>query len=103
VAAELGDDAVHGGQAQAGAFALGLGGEERLERPVDDVLGHPGAGVADFQADVPPRRQPDAAGSMVRVDTLAGGGDDQLPACGHGVAGVDGQVDEDLLDLARVG
>ena len=33
----------------------------------------------------------------------AGGGDDELPAARHRVAGVDGQVDQDLLDLAGVG
>ena len=43
----LGDDAVHGGQPQAGAGAVALGGEERLEGVVDDLGGHAGAGVAD--------------------------------------------------------
>ena len=56
-----------------------------------------------FRLTYPPGRQPDAAGGVVRVDVRAGGGDDQLPAGRHGVAGVDGQVDQDLLDLARVG
>nr|WP_317797416.1 hypothetical protein [Actinoplanes sichuanensis] len=44
-AAGGGDQPVHHGQAEACALAEGLGGEERLEDPVDDGLGH--AGVAD--------------------------------------------------------
>ena len=32
-----------------------------------------------------------------------GGFKHQLAALGHGIAGVDGQVEDDLLDLARVG
>jgi hypothetical protein len=38
---------------------------------------------------------------LVHVDVA--GLDGQLPAAGHGVAGVDGQVDQDLLDVAWVG
>ena len=37
------------------------------------------------------------------VDVAVGGGDAQRAALGHGVAGVDGQVDQHLLQLARVG
>ena len=37
------------------------------------------------------------------VDVDVGGLDDQLPASRHRVAGVDGEVDQYLLDLATVG
>ena len=37
------------------------------------------------------------------VEVRVGGLDDQLAAAWHGVSGVDGEVDQDLLDLAGVG
>ena len=52
VAAALADDAVAGGQAEAGALAEALGGEERLEQMRLDVLGHAHAVVADGEHDV---------------------------------------------------
>ena len=63
-----------------------------------------GAGVAHRQTDelagarLGMRR---AAGAASKLDRL--GGDAQLAAVGHGVAGVDDQVDEHLLDHAGVG
>src|SRR5450755_2335792 len=57
VAAGSGDDAVERGEAEAGALALRLGGEERLEHPGDYVGGHAGAGVGDPQPGVAAGRQ----------------------------------------------
>ena len=53
----LGDDVVGDRQAEAGAFAGRLGGEERLEQLVADVLGDAGAVVAhaDFHRVAPDR------------------------------------------------
>ena len=103
VAAGLGDDAVDSGQAQAGSLALGLGGVERLAGAGDDLGRHPGAGVADGHGDVAAGRQVVPEGGVGLVDLGVGGLDGQGPAAGHGVAGVDGEVDQDLLDLAGVG
>jgi hypothetical protein len=44
----LRDDVVGDRQAEAGAFAGRLGGEERLEQLVPDVVGNAGAVVASF-------------------------------------------------------
>jgi hypothetical protein len=95
VAASLGDDAVDGGQAEAEArsVALGLGTEERLERPVDHPPGHPGATVADLQGGVPAGGRPGAAACGQPVYIGVGGADRQSPAGRHGIAGVGGQVD----------
>jgi hypothetical protein len=49
VAAALANDAGGGGQAQAAAFALGFGGEERLEQMVLHFLAHAGAAIANGQ------------------------------------------------------
>jgi hypothetical protein len=53
VTARGGGDAVHGGQAQPGAGALRLGGEERFEGAFRDLGPHPLTGVADPHARVP--------------------------------------------------
>ena len=50
------DDAVDRGEAEAGALADFLGGEERLEDLVDDVGGNAGAGVADVDPHIVRRR-----------------------------------------------
>ena len=102
-AARLGDDAIGGGQAQAGALAVGFGGEERLEDAADDVPGYPGAGVADFDADVPAWLQVGPGCRVCVVHLHVGGLDSQVAAARHGVTRVDGEVDQDLPDLAGIG
>ena len=56
VAARLLDEAVDHAQPEAGALAGRLGGEERLERALDHLRAHAGAGVADRDHDVLPGR-----------------------------------------------
>ena len=82
---------------------LGLGGEEGLENAVDGGLVHAGTGVGDARPDVAARAQ---AGPGVRVGGVSfqvAGLDAELPAAWHGVPGVDGQIHQDLLELAPVG
>ena len=89
VAAGVGDDAVDGGEAEAGALARLLRREERLEGARRDLAAMPAPVVGDGD----PRRRPVAPGH----------GDRQRPAVGHRVARVDGEVDEHLLELGAVG
>ena len=103
VAARLLDDAVDGGQAEAGALADILGGEERLEDLGHDLGRHAGAGVLDLDQHVLAGRhavagelQALALGDVARADG-------ERAAVGHGVAGVDGEVDDHLLELRLVG
>ena len=101
--AGLGDDAVDRGQPEAGAVALGLGGEEGLEGAVDGGLVHAGAGVGDTQPDVTARPQAGPGLGVGGVGLQVAGLDAELPAARHGVAGVDGQVHQHLFELAPVG
>jgi len=41
------DDAVHDGQSQPRPLARGLGGEERIEHPVERRWVHAGPGIGD--------------------------------------------------------
>src|SRR5205809_368837 len=47
------NDAVHGGQTQARAFADFLGRKKRIEDMAEDIRSHAAAGVRDAEADKP--------------------------------------------------
>ena len=81
----------------------GLGGEERLEDVGQRVVVHAGAVVRHAQADPRSGRHVGAARGLGRGHGLQRRLDDQPAAVGHRVAGVDRQVHQHLLDLARVG
>ena len=102
MAAGAGDDAVERREAEPGALARRLGGEERLEHAGEYLGGNAGAGVGDPQPGVAAGFE---AGPVVGVGLVHGdvrGVDGELPAAGHRVAGVDCEVDQDLLELAGV-
>ncbi len=99
----LRDDPVHGGQPEAGSLALRLGGEERLEDPLDDLLRYPYPGVTDLEADVAAWREVGPVGCVCFVHVRVGGLQGQYPAALHGIPGVNRDVDQHLLDLAAVG
>ena len=99
----LGNNAVGGGQSEAGSLAHLLGGEERLEHLVEVLFGDPGAGIRDHDADVIVFLE--AAAAQFR-DVPGGdvlGGDGERPALRHGVPGVDRHVNNHLFELALVG
>jgi len=104
LAAALLDDPVDDRQAESGALFRVLGGVERLEGVSDCLLNHSRAGVGEDQhrvragADVGPT----TVGGYVN-DARSGRLDGDLPTVRHGVAGVDGQIHEHLLDLSGDG
>jgi hypothetical protein len=106
-AARLLDDAVDGREPEAGALADLLGGEERLEDLGEEVRRDAGAGVGDPQRGIVGDRQ-DLAAHPAHVFGRDGIGLDGEEAAAHRVLGehrvaaVDGEVDDDLLELARI-
>ena len=102
-AAALRDDAVHGGQPQAGAAAGLLRGEERLEEALLRGGVHAGTGIGDRHHDVRSRGGAGVLGHVVVVEHGVRGLDRQLAAVRHRVAGVHREVENHLLDLAWVG
>ena len=76
--------------------------EERLERVRERLGVHSVAGVRDLEKDVVARLHRDVA-ERAGTERHVHGAHGQPAALGHRVAGVDGEVDEDLLDLPRVG
>ena len=97
------DDAVDDGQAQAGALAEFLGGEERLEDARLHFAAHAAASVGHGQQHVAAGLDVGRQVVGVRVQDDVAGLDGELAAARHGVAGVDRQIDEHLVDLAGVG
>ena len=103
-AAALGDRAVHAREAEARPDALRLRGEERLERPLPRLGVHALAVVGDGDDGrtsrrplVPEARLIAAATALLRrLDRRDG--DRQRATGRHRVAGIEGQVDERLLD-----
>jgi hypothetical protein len=96
-------DPVDGGQAEPGALARRLRGEEGLEDPGPDLLGHPDAGVAHREHHVGAGGDVGMEPRVVFVQLHVLGLDRELPALGHGVPSVHDEIEEDLLHLRRVG
>src|SRR5580658_5413126 len=88
VSAALLHDAVHGGEAEAGALTFLLGGEERLENSRLGLLVHAAAGVADGKQNVVAGTDESLAAAMILVDENVFRFDRELSAVGHGVLGV---------------
>ena len=102
-AAALLDDPVDGGEPQPGALALLLGRKERLEDVGLRALVHAAAGVAHRHQHVRAGGDGEEPTGIGLVQLDVGGFDGEPPPVGHGVAGIDGQVHDHLLDLARIG
>ena len=97
------DDAVNHRQAQAAACAPLLGGEERLEESLLRLLVEAGAGVANREHGVPAGPESLVRPRELLVDIHVPACDGEQPAARHGVARVDGEVEQHLFELARVG
>ena len=99
--AALLDDAIDCRQSQSGAFAGCLGGEKRLEHVGLCVGIHSMAGIADGEHRVLAggHAEPLPGGFVdVHVRRLDG----QNSTARHGVTGVDGEVDQHLLQLSAI-
>ena len=100
VAAVLLGGAVDGGQAEAGALADGLGGEEGLENVRDDFRLHAAAVVAHGQHGVAAGRQ--FAGGRAGGDAFRAGFQGDAPGRADGVARIDAEVGHGLVELAGI-
>jgi hypothetical protein len=103
VASALLDDAVDGGESEAGAFAFFFGGEERFEDAGLGFAVHALAVVADGNHYVGAVFDESVFGAVGIVEDDAGGANGDFAAAGHGVFGVDHQIHDDLLELAGIG
>ena len=93
---------MHGGEPHAAAAADFLGGEERLEHALEHVRRDARAGVGDGQLD----ELADEALAAARADGAHGvrrpHRHREVPALAHGVARVDREVEQHLVELHRI-
>ena len=75
-------------------FAGPFRGEERIEHLVEHVSGNAGPGIADRDHGVAARPDVAVRAGVVFVENDRPGFDDELAAIGHGVAGVEGEIED---------
>jgi hypothetical protein len=105
VPSKLANDAVDGGKTEAGAFADRLGGEKGLEDVIAGGFVHAATGVSNFED------EPIVLGSFAasrhgnggRKMADVAGGNCEVAAEGHGIAGIIGEIGDDLFELRRIG
>ena len=100
-AALLGEAVGHA-QPQPGTVTFRLGGEERFEGLLDDFSGHADAGIGNRQQHVLPGRDVSLGAGVVLVEHGITQLQGQLAALGHGITGIDRQVQHHLFELIRV-
>ena len=79
-----------------------LRGEERLERPLLDLLRHTAPGVGHGDHNIAPGASLGVQTHVIEVELRILRRDAQFSSAGHRVAGIDGQVENGVLQLARV-
>ena len=97
------DNAVHLCQSQTAAFAGILGGEERLKDVRQHVWGNAGSGVGDGEDDPVAGRELGQHGRGFGPHVALLQRNREHAAIWHGIAGVDRQVGEELLDAGGIG
>ncbi len=90
---------MHHGQANSSAFAGSLGGKERLHRAPQRHLIHSSARITHGKADVGSRFQ---LAAVTRAQDFLPRRDDDLATVRHGVARVNGQIEEHHFELICV-
>ena len=96
------DDAIDRRQPQAGALTHLLGGEEGLEQVGQGGCINAAAVVAHRQQDIGALHSLDMVGAVPLIDGDQIGLDGDLAGIADGVAGVDEQVHQDLVELRRI-
>ena len=105
VAVALLGDAVHGREPEPGALPRRLGGEERVEDARLGLRVHPDAVVRHVEPHVLPRcgGDPPAGELVVQRGVARRDRDAAARLVGDGVARIDREVEDELLDLPRIG
>src|SRR5450631_1874962 len=96
------DDPVNCGQPKTSAFANLLGGEKWLKNLTEMIRGNTTPCVTDTETNKAPRSDVRLEFQLVRIYHAHCRGDRQFATFGHGIASVDREVKENLLDHPAV-
>src|SRR5438477_12476806 len=97
------DDSEAGRETQARSFARRFGGKKWFKEVRFDLVAHADAGIGNRQHNVIARAQLWKTPQVVLVQHGIGSHNGEFSAIRHGIPGVDREVHNNLLDLARVG
>src|SRR5262249_56789027 len=97
------DETVDGCKTKPGALADVLGGVERIEDLIDYFGRDSGAGIGNLDQHVFADRHALVLQAPALLGADVAGADRQHAAVGHGVAGIDREIDDRLLELSDVG
>ena len=87
---------------ETSAFAGSLGGEERFEDVIERGTVDAGAVVGDGKQNVAAGFVESVFGAEAGVELDVAGFDDHFAAVGHGVAGVEAEIEQDLMHLRGI-
>ena len=96
------DNSVDGGEPESRPLALFLGREERFKHMSLSLGIHSVAGVLDRENDVGTGGHGVGRAGAGFFELHIPGFQNELSTRGHGIAGIDGQIHNDLVDLSRV-
>jgi hypothetical protein len=96
------DEAVHHAEPQPGSLSFGLGGEERLEHMLNHLRRHAASSIGDGQHDVLARHHIAMTGGVIVGQRGIARLDRQPAVPVHGVACIDGKVQQRVFDLQGV-
>ena len=99
----LTDHSIHCGQPHASSTGTAFGGEEWLKNMLLRLFIHAHAAVGNANAAVRPRLQIRIQIGIAVGNGIEIGGNGQLSTVGHGIAGIDHNVDDGLFNLTLIG
>ena len=101
--AGLFDDAVDGGEPEPRPLPYFFGREERIENLAEDRFRNAGAGIADFHQHIVGRRHALGIVALALLGRDIGRAQLQAAAVRHGVARIDREIHDHLLELRDIG
>ena len=101
--ARLFDETVNHAETETRSLAHRLGGEKRLEDMFERLAGNAFAIVPHRQHDIGAGNHFRLLGGIFGIEHTVGGFDNQPATAGHGVAGVDRQIEQGIFQLRLIG
>src|SRR5437773_3371781 len=96
------DNSIDNRQAHSASLTHLFGREEGFKNAGASCFIHPTAGIGDPQADIVTVGSSDSLRQLAAAFRRIFGDEREATSVRHGVAGIDGEVDDDLFETARI-